>query len=183
MVITIVSASEFPSCVPNAATAVLRIYEPIQDWTTDAAEHATDGWGPFLPLAFWDVGKAGLGLFERLVIRLLGRHRSLCLKVGQKLFGDEIPWRPFLPADACDIRAFTDEVASRGVQGILVVCTNGRARSWTIAKWMAEHLGTEPPSERGWQRENDEIARTLSRVCPLSRLPSRHVTPRAAFGH
>ncbi|MDA8232211.1 MAG: hypothetical protein M0006_12810 [Magnetospirillum sp.] len=172
MVVTIVTAGEFPSYVPDAATAIVRIYDPVEDWRTDGAGLANAGWGAALPLAFWDVGMTGMGMLETALVRMLGRRRELCLSLGQRLFGDDIPWRPFLPADACDIRRFADSLAARGVRNVLVVCNNGRARSWTVARWLADHLGAEPPQARGWLRESEWIARTLT-ACAKSRRPTR----------
>lgn len=183
MVITIVSAAEFSAFVPNTATAVLRIYDPIDDWMADAAAQAAAGWGRFTGLAFWDVGFAGLSLAERAVIRLLGRHRALCLAVGQKLFGDEIPWRPFLPADAQSIHGFADGLAASGVQNLMVVCSNGRSRGSTVGAWIARYLGLDLPSQRGWQRESETIAATLARVCPARQNRPAGLPTLATFAH
>ncbi len=183
MVITIVSAAEFSAFVPNAATAVLRIYDPVDDWEADSVAQAAAGWGRYTGLAFWDVGFAGLSLAERALIRLLGRHRSLCLTLGQKLFGDEIPWRPFLPADALDIHGFADGLASAGVQNLMVVCSNGRSRGTTVGTWIARYLGLDRPAQRGWQRESDTIAAILARVCPARQKRPAGVPTLATFAH
>lgn len=183
MVVTIVSASEFDAYVPNAATAVLRIYDPTDDWTADAARQAGAGWGRFLPLAFWDIGHGGIGLLESALIRLLGTRRGTCLALGQKLFGDEIPWRPFLDADARDICAFADSLASAGVQSVLVVCKNGRSRGDTVANWIALHLGTDLQPKRGWQRQNEVIVHALARICRQRRQDHPRVPTLATFAH
>ncbi len=183
MVITIVSASEFDAYVPNAATAVLRIYDPIDEWAGDAARQAAAGWGRFAGLAFWVVGHAGFGVLEAALVRLLGDHRGACLALGQTLFGDEIPWRPFLPADARDICCFTDSLDSAGIQSVLVVCKNGRTRGGTVGNWIARHLGLDLPPQRGWQRENEEIARTMARVCRHRRPDHAALPTLATFAH
>ena len=183
MVVTIVSASEFDAYAPNAATAVLRIYDPIDEWATDAAHQAESGWGRFEALAFWDIGHAGIGLFEGLLVRLFGAHRGACLALGQTLFGDEIPWRPFLPADARDICAFADGLATAGIQSVLVVCKNGRTRGGTCANWIARYLGLDLPPQNGWQRESDVIARQLARVCRRRRHEQARLPTLATFAH
>jgi hypothetical protein len=183
MVITIVSASEFEAYEPNAATAVLRIYDPIEEWTADAARQAEFGWGRFAALAFWDIGHGGIGLLESVVIRLLGNHRRACLALGQKLFGDEIPWRPFLAADARDICCFADSLAPAGVQSVLVVCKNGRARGGTVGNWIARYLGLDLPPQNGWQRESEVITRALARVCRQRRQERAPLPTLATFAH
>ncbi len=183
MVVTIVSASEFEAYVPNAATAVLRIYDPIDEWTEDAAAQAASGWGRFQGLAFWDIGHSGIGLMESVVIRLLGRYRGACLAVGRKLFGDEIPWRPFLAADARDICRFADSLESSGIHSVLVVCRNGRTRGGTCGNWIARYLGLDLPPQDGWQRESEVIVDTLTRVCPRRRPAPAPVPTLATFAH
>jgi hypothetical protein len=183
MVITVVSASEFSAYEPNAATAVIRIYDPIDAWSEDAAAQVVAGWGKILPIAFWDVGRIGMGLIERAMVRLLGRWRGPCLRIGQAMFGDiDIPWRPFLPADARDICAFADGLVESGIRSILVVCHNGRGRGGTVANCLARYLGIEPPPQRGWQRESDLIAATFARLPPKRGEKARHMANMAAFG-
>lgn len=175
MVITTVARSDFSGFAPNRATAILRIYDPVEDWANDAGELAAGGWGAVLPLAFWDVGRSGLSIGERVLLRVMGHDRQRCLHLGERLFGSDFPWRPFLAADAAEIRDFADSLAAKGIRSLLVVCGNGRARSWTIARWIACHLDVEMPQGRGWQRESETIAATLTRVAACKgRSPSGH---------
>ena len=165
MIITVVGKFDFDAHVPRPSAAVLRIYDPNEDWSGDASQLAVAGWGEVLALSFWDVGVQGMRPAEALVARLLGRWRRLCLAVGAKLFGDaEVPWRPFLSADARDIARFAGGLEAAGVRHLLVVCGNGRARSLTIAKWLAARLGADLAPAHGWQRESDAIAKVLRRV-------------------
>lgn len=172
MIITVVTKSDFASYVPSPSAAIIRIYDPIENWQEDASRLETAGWGAVHALSFWDVGMQGFKLAEGLVARLLGRWRRLCLAVGGALFGDDdIPWRPFLTADARAIARFADGLEARGVRHLMVVCGNGRARSWTIAKWLSRRLTAQVAASHGWQRESDGIARVLRRV-PGRKVPA-----------
>lgn len=167
MIITVVSRADFSGYAPSRSAAVLRIYDPHEDWSGDAARLSVAGWGACLPLSFWDVGFQGMKPGEALLARLLGRWRGICVRLGQRLYGcDDIPWRPFLAADARAIARFGDSLADRGIRHLMVVCGNGRARSWTIAQFLARRLHADLTASRGWQRESSAIARLLARVPP-----------------
>ncbi len=168
MIITVVRLTDFGLYAPSRDAAVLRIHDPIEDWAMDAQRLSTAGWGSTLSLAFWDVGVQGMSLGESLLVRLLGRWRGLAVRLGNRFFpmGDDIQWRPFLAADANDIARFADMLEGRGVRHLLVVCGNGRARSWTIAKWLSRRLSASLADSHGWQRESAAIAKTLARVPP-----------------
>lgn len=175
MIITVVTKFDFANYVPSASAAVLRIYDPVENWFNDAELLGSAGWGATLALSFWDVGLQGFKPTEGLFARLFGRWRGLCVTLGNRLFGEtDIPWRPFLAADAHDIARFGDQLDAHGIRHLIVVCGNGRARSWTIAKWLAARLSAQVAPARGWQRESDGIARVLKRV------PAR--TPENAAG-
>lgn len=181
MIITVVTKTDFASHVPSASAAIIRIYDPVENWSDDASRLAIAGWGAVYSLSFWDVGMQGFKLAEGLVARLLGRWRNLCLSVGRRLFGDdEIPWRPFLTADARAIAHFADGLEAKGIRHLVVVCGNGRARSWTIAKWLATRLGAQAAAARGWQRESDGIARVLRRVPARKPAPANELALSAA---
>ena len=183
MIITVVSASEFSAYQPTPSTAVIRIYDPTDAWVEDAAVQAASGWGKVLPMAFWDVGRVGMGIMEHLTVRLLGRWRNVCLAVGNALFGDkDIPWRPFLTADAREICAFGDSLDETNIRNIIVVCHNGRARGGTVATWLARHLGIELTNRGGWQRESESIAATFAKICPKRDKKTRQQPNLAAFG-
>jgi len=183
MSVIVVSASEFPTFVPDPATAVLRIYDPVDDWRRDAGHQATLGWGRFLPLDFWDAGRFGPSWIERMLVAVFGHNRRLCLGLARRLFGDAVPWRPFLPADADDIVRFADGLATGGIRDVVVVCGNGRARSWTVACWIARHLGLEKPLARGWQRSCPHIARMLDRTGSKPHVGNEPMPTRPAFSH
>lgn len=171
MDITVVSRADFESYGPSRATAVLRIYEPIDDYADDARQLAQSGWGDAVALSFWDVGVNGMRLAETLVARLLGRWRRPCLALGRRVssLGDDIPWRPFVAADARDIARFADGLADKGIRHVLVVCGNGRSRSYTIARWLSQRLGAGLTASRGWERESPAIAAVLRRVSSPAR--------------
>ncbi|MEW5727963.1 MAG: hypothetical protein AB1918_09075 [Pseudomonadota bacterium] len=171
MIITVVRSAEFSLYAPTRDAAVLRIHDPVEDWAPEADRLKAAGWGATLSLAFWDVGVQGMSLGESLVARLLGRWRGLALRLGDRFFpmGDDIPWRPFLAADARDIAAFADALPDRGIRHLMVVCGNGRARSWTVAKWLSRRLSASLTAAHGWERESAAIARTLARVPPSAR--------------
>jgi hypothetical protein len=181
MRVIVVGASAFPTFIADRATAVVRIYDPVEDWHRDAAHQAGRGWGRFLPLEFWDASRFAPGRAERLILALLGHHRPLCLAAGRRLFGARGPWRPFLAADADDIVAFADGLEAAGIRDIVVVCSNGRARSWTVGCWIARHLGLDLPATQGWQHACPHIERMLDRVGGPPHGESRPTKP--AFGH
>ncbi|MGE5547848.1 MAG: hypothetical protein ACM33T_13175 [Solirubrobacterales bacterium] len=170
MIITVVSKHDFDSYAPSRSAAVLRIYDPVEDWAGDADRLAQAGWGDTLSLSFWDVGVQGMRPTEAVLARLLGRWRDLCVSLGNRLFSQhDIPWRPFLSADATDIARFADALPSKGIRHVMVVCGNGRTRSWTVAQFLSRRLGAALTDCRGWQRESDAIADVLSRVSPPGR--------------
>lgn len=166
MIITVVRSAEFSLYAPTRDAAVLRIHDPVEDWAPEADRLKGAGWGATLSLAFWDVGVQGMSLGEGMLVRLVGRWRGLALRLGERFFpmGDGIPWRPFLAADARDIAAFADGLEARGIRHLMVVCGNGRARSWTVAKWLSRRLSASLTAAHGWERESAAIARTLARV-------------------
>jgi hypothetical protein len=164
MLITVLKTAEFGGFAPNSATAVLRIYDPTDDWAEDAALQGAAGWAAFLPLAFWDMGSADLGLGGRLLVRLLGRWPHLFTELARRFYGEDIPWRPFLAADAAHIAAFADGLDPALVTQLLVVCRHGRGRSGTIGRWLARRLGATIAAGSGEHRESDAIRRTLDRL-------------------
>lgn len=167
MIITVVRKFDFTSYAPTASAAVIRIYDPVEDWFDDASQLSVAGWGDVLSLSFWDVGVQGMRPGEGLLTRLLGHWRTTCLALGTRLFGDpEIPWRPFLAADARDIARFAAALEAKGIRHLMVVCGNGRARSWTIAKWLSHRLSASLTASHGWQHESLAILEVLKRVRP-----------------
>lgn len=166
MIITVVRKSEIGGYVPSRDAAILRIYDPIEDWEAESGRLADSGWGATLSLAFWDVGVQGMGVAEAAMTRLAGRWRKLALSLGERFFpmGDDVPWRPFLDADARDIARFADGLEAKGVRHLMVVCGNGRARSWTVAKWLSKRLSASLADSHGWQRESSAITKVLARV-------------------
>lgn len=160
LTVTPIRTGEFAAFAPSPSTAVIRIYDPSDDWAEDAAREQAAGWGAVLPLTFWDMGPAEMGVFGTLLVRLLGGHREACLAVARRVFGAEGPWRPFLAADARDVVEFADELKRRGMTQVLVVCRNGRGRSGALAQWLARRLGAEPPAVIA----SEFICRTLDRA-------------------
>ncbi|OAN51454.1 hypothetical protein A6A04_16030 [Paramagnetospirillum marisnigri] len=158
MIVTAITNGEFQGLAPRADMAVLRIFDPI-----DPRESLGEGWGAALGLAFWDMDASALGIKGRLVTRLWGRNRALFESLAGRLFGTDIPWRPFIAADAADIAAFADGLGDKGVREVLVVCRNGRGRSGTVGRWLARRLGAGFRSN-GDGRESGHIRETLDRV-------------------
>ncbi|MBV5323758.1 MAG: hypothetical protein J0626_00020, partial [Rhodospirillaceae bacterium] len=99
----------------------------------------------------------------RLVARLWGRNRALFESLAGRLFGNDIPWRPFIAADAVDIATFADGLADKGITELLVVCRNGRGRSGTVGRWIARRLGATFETS-GDDRDSGYIRETLDRV-------------------
>ncbi|MGE5503513.1 MAG: hypothetical protein ACM31L_03735 [Actinomycetota bacterium] len=164
--ITPLKTAEFAGMVPDATTAVVRIYDPNEEWRTDATAQEQAGWGAFLPLSFWDMDPSAMGMLGGALVHLLGAHRETCLALGRRLFGDDdLPWRPFLPADARDVAAFADQLPGKGIRHVLVVCRNGRGRSGALARWLARRLGAELDQLPGADpRASEFICRTLDRA-------------------
>lgn len=159
MIVSAIKTGEFGGQVAQANTAVLRIWDP-----TDPRE-ALDGlgWGDTLSMAFWDMDASALGVRGRLIARLWGRNRALFESLAGRLFGNDIPWRPFIAADAVAIAAFADGLAAKGVTELLVVCRNGRGRSGTVGRWIARRLGVRFQTT-GDDRDSGYIRETLDRV-------------------
>lgn len=158
MIVSAIKTGEFGGRVPQANTAVLRVWDPI-----DEREPLDGGWGDTLAMAFWDMDASALGVRGRLVARLWGRNRALFESLAGRLFGNDIPWRPFIAADAADIAAFADGLAAKGVTELLVVCRNGRGRSGTVGRWIARRLGAAFQTT-GDDRDSGYIRETLDRV-------------------
>lgn len=165
MIITPIRTAEYAGFAPLPGTAVIRIYDPSEEWRADAAQQRDAGWGAFLPLAFWDLGEADMGLLERLLVRLLGASRDACLAAGQRLFGiDEIPWRPFLTADAVEVAHFADGLAQAGITHLMVVCRNGKGRSGTISRWLSKRTGATLATHGADQGDSEFIRETLEKA-------------------
>jgi predicted protein tyrosine phosphatase len=166
LTVTPLKTTEFDGFAPEPTTAVVRIYDPNEDWRADAAEQKAAGWAAVLPLSFWDMEPSAMGMLGGALVHLLGAHRETCLALGRRLFGDDdLPWRPFLPADARDVAAFADSLAGTSVRHILVVCRNGRGRSGALARWLARRLGADLACRpEGEPRGGDFISRTLERA-------------------
>ena len=159
MIVSAIKTGEFEGRVPQADTAVLRIWDPI-----DEREPLSGlGWGDALAMGFWDMDASALGVRGRLVARLWGRNRALFESLAGRLFGNDIPWRPFIAADAVEIAAFADSLAEKGVTELLVVCRNGRGRSGTVGRWIARRLGAGFETT-GDDRDSGYIRETLDRV-------------------
>ncbi|RAU21342.1 hypothetical protein CU669_14330 [Paramagnetospirillum kuznetsovii] len=158
MIVTAITNGEFQGMAPRADAAVLRILDPI-----DSRDALEQGWGDTLSQAFWDMDSSALGVRGRLVVRLWGRHRAWFESLAGRLFGSDIPWRPFIAADAVEITAFADGLAEKGVRELLVVCRNGRGRSGTVGRWIARRLGAAFHTN-GDDRESGHIRETLDRV-------------------
>ncbi|MDO8605621.1 MAG: hypothetical protein Q7R40_03715 [Phaeospirillum sp.] len=163
MIVSAIKTGEFGGLVPQANAAVLRIWDPIDE----REPLGSLGWGDSLGLAFWDMDASALGVRGRLVARLWGRNRALFESLAGRLFGNDIPWRPFIAADAADIAAFADGLAAKGVTELLVVCRNGRGRSGTVGRWIARRLGTRFQTT-GDDRDSGYIRETLDRVGGLA---------------
>ncbi len=159
MIVSAIKTGEFEGRVPQADTAVLRIWDPI-----DERESLNGlGWGDVLAMGVWDMDASALGVRGRLVARLWGRNRALFESLAGRLFGNDIPWRPFIAADAVEIAAFADSLAEKGVTELLVVCRNGRGRSGTVGRWIARRLGAGFETT-GDDRDSGYIRETLDRV-------------------
>lgn len=158
MIVSAIKTGEFEGMVPRSDMAVLRIFDPI-----DERESLGDGWGASLALAFWDMDASALGVRGRLVARLWGRNRALFESLAGRLFGNDIPWRPFIAADAADMAAFADSLVEKGIHEVLVVCRNGRGRSGTVGRWIARRLGARFQTT-GDDRDSGYIRETLDRV-------------------
>ncbi|CAA7627831.1 conserved hypothetical protein [Candidatus Terasakiella magnetica] len=163
MIVSAIRSKEFAGLVPDSGIAVLQIFDPTDDWTDETASLAAAGWGASLGLAFWDMDASALGVRGRLVVRLWGRHRALFNALACRMFGNDIPWQPFIAADAVEIAAFADRLALGGMREVLVVCRNGRGRSGTVGRWIARRLGV-PFQTSGDDREADHIRETLDRI-------------------
>ena len=159
MIVSAITTGEFQGRVPQANTAVLRIWDPLDQRQSLAGL----GWGDALSLAFWDMDASALGVRGRMVVRLWGRNRALFESLASRLFGNDIPWRPFIAADAVDIAAFADGLAEKGISELLVVCRNGRGRSGTVGRWIARRLGSGFETT-GDDRDSGHIRETLDRV-------------------
>lgn len=145
MPVFVTKMSEAPSLAPDPAAALVVLADP-----SDAADPrscaaswgpaACGGWAARLDLAFWD--QDFLPLPQAILVRAAGSRRNLCLSVGGRLWGEEgIPWRPFLQADAADLRRFAEGLRASKISSVHVVCRNGRGRSRAIAGWLSETLG------------------------------------------
>ncbi|EME67818.1 hypothetical protein H261_21586 [Paramagnetospirillum caucaseum] len=163
MLVSAFRTGEFDGMAPRRDAAVLRICDPTDPWRDEGRGLAAAGWGATLTLAFWDMDASALGVKGRLITRLWGRHRALFETLAGRLFGSDIPWRPFIAADAADIAAFADPLADTGVNEVLVVCRNGRGRSGTVGRWLARRLGARFAAS-GDERESDHIREILDRV-------------------
>jgi hypothetical protein len=158
MIVSAITSAEFRGMASTPDRAVLRILDPI-----DPPDALDEGWGAALSLAFWDMDSSALGFKGRLAVRLWGRHRALFESLAGRLFGNDIPWRPFIAADALDIAVFADGLEAKGIRELLVVCRNGRGRSGTVGRWIARRLG-RAFSTSGDDRESGHIRETLDRV-------------------
>lgn len=179
MLVSALRTVEFEGMVPSRNTAVLRIGDPTDDWKTEGRRLAQAGWGATLTLAFWDMDSSALGVKGHLITRLWGRHRAVFEALAGRLFGTDIPWRPFIAADAVAIAAFADSLAEKGIRELLVVCRNGRGRSGTVGSWIARRLGARF-SAGGDQRDADHIRETLDRVAGATVLRVEPTLTRAA---
>jgi len=163
MLVSAFRTGEFDGMAPRHDAAVLRICDPTDAWKAEGRGLAQAGWGATLTLAFWDMDSSALGVKGRLITRLWGRNRALFEALAGRLFGSDIPWRPFIAADAADIAAFADSLADRGIAEVLVVCRNGRGRSGTVGRWLARRLGARFATS-GDDRDSGYIRETLDRV-------------------
>ena len=163
MLVSAIKTSEFAGFAPRPDVAVLRICDPLDDWRAEGRKLAQAGWGPILTQAYWDMDASALGMKGRLVTRLWGRNRALFESLAGRLFGSDIPWRPFIAADAIDIAAFADSLADKGMSELLVVCRNGRGRSGTVGRWIAHRLAARFATT-GDDRESGYIRDTLDRI-------------------
>ena len=159
MIVSAIKTGEFEGRVPQANTAVLRIWDPIDERVSLGGL----GWGDVLSQSFWDMDASALGVRGRLIARLWGRNRALFESLAGRLFGTDIPWRPFIAADAAEIAAFADGLAAKGITELLVVCRNGRGRSGTVGRWIARRLGAAFETT-GDDRDSGYIHETLDRV-------------------
>ena len=165
MIVSAIKTGEFEGRVPQADTAVLRIWDPIDERQPLGGQ----GWGDALAMSFWDMDAVALGVRGRLIARLWGRNRALFESLASRLFGTDIPWRPFIAADAADIAAFADGLSDKGITELLVVCRNGRGRSGTVGRWIAHRLGVRFETT-GESRESGYIRETLDRVAGSARI-------------
>ncbi|KIL98572.1 hypothetical protein CCC_02022 [Paramagnetospirillum magnetotacticum MS-1] len=148
---------------PRSDAAVLRICDPTDDWRAQGRGLAQAGWGSTLTLAFWDMDSSALGVKGHLITRLWGRNRAVFEALAGRLFGSDIPWRPFIAADAVAIAAFADSLADKGIAELFVVCRNGRGRSGTVGRWLAHRLGARFTTS-GDDRDSGHIRETLDRI-------------------
>jgi hypothetical protein len=167
MLVSAVRVGEFEGMAPRADAAVLRIADPTDEWKAEGRRLAQAGWAATLTQAFWDMDSSALGVKGHLITRLWGRNRPVFEALAGRLFGTDIPWRPFIAADAVDIAAFADAMAEKGIREILVVCRNGRGRSGTVGRWIARRLGATFATT-GDERESGHIRETLDRVAGTS---------------
>jgi hypothetical protein len=174
MLVSAFRTGEFEGMAPRQDAAVLRICDPTDDWKGEGRGLAQAGWGATLTCAFWDMDSSALGVKGHLITRLWGRNRALFEALAGRLFGTDIPWRPFIAADAAAIAAFADGLADKGIREVLVVCRNGRGRSGTVGRWLARRLGARFATS-GDDRDSGHIRETLDRVagsCALRIEPS-----------
>lgn len=167
MLVSPFKVGEFDGMAPRADAAVLRICDPTDDWKAEGRGLAQAGWGASLTCAFWDMDASALGVKGRLITRLWGRNRALFEALAGRLFGSDIPWRPFIAADAAAIAAFADGLADKGIREVLVVCRNGRGRSGTVGRWLARRLAARFVTG-GDVRDSGHIRETLDRVAGSS---------------
>lgn len=163
MLVSAFRTGEFEGMAPREDAAVLRICDPTDDWKAEGRELAQAGWGATLTCAFWDMDSSALGVKGHLITRLWGRNRAVFEALAGRLFGSDIPWRPFIAADAAAIAAFADGLADKGIREVLVVCRNGRGRSGTVGRWLARRLGARFATS-GDDRDSGHIRETLDRV-------------------
>ncbi len=179
MLVSAFRTGEFEGMAPRKDAAVLRICDPTDAWRAEGRSLAQAGWGATLTLAFWDMDSSALGVKGHLITRLWGRNRAVFEALAGRLFGTDIPWRPFIAADAADIAAFAASLTDKGIGEVLVVCRNGRGRSGTVGRWLARRLGARFATS-GDEREADHIRETLDRVAGNAPLRIEPTLTRAA---
>ena len=163
MLVSAFRTGEFEGMAPRQDAAVLRLCDPTDQWRAEGGDLAQAGWGSTLTLAFWDMDSSALGVKGHLITRLWGRNRALFEALAGRLFGSDIPWRPFIAADAIQIAAFADALSDKGIVEVLVVCRNGRGRSGTVGRWLAHRLGARFATS-GDDRDSGYIRETLDRI-------------------
>jgi hypothetical protein len=163
MLVSAFRTGEFDGMAPRQDAAVLRLCDPTDEWRAEGRDLAQAGWGSTLTLAFWDMDSSALGVRGHLITRLWGRNRAIFEALAGRLFGSDIPWRPFIAADAVQIAAFADSLSDKGIKEVLVVCRNGRGRSGTVGRWLAHRLGARFATS-GDDRDSGYIRETLDRI-------------------